>query len=394
MGRRISVFGSTGSIGRNTVSLIEEQGGPDAYDVIALTGAANVDLLADQARRLGARFAVTSEASRLDELRAALIGSGVEALAGAAGLVEAASEPVDWAMSAIVGSAGLAPTLAVAAHGGVLALANKESLVCAGRLLRDACDRSGCRLLPVDSEHSAIFQALQGEQTRALERLILTASGGPFRDWSAASMSNVTPAEARAHPNWSMGERISIDSATMFNKALEMIEAQQLFDVRPDQIEVVLHPQSIVHSMVGFADGSIIAQLGPSDMRGPIGYALNWPERRALPVARLDFGSLRTLDFAPVDTRRFPALRLAREVLERGGLTGAVFNAAKEAALDAFIARRIGFLDMAVLVEHVLGELADDAASVTPGYDLDTVIALDRDARRLSTVWVSAFTGR
>jgi 1-deoxy-D-xylulose-5-phosphate reductoisomerase len=394
MRRRVSVFGSTGSIGRNTVSLIEEQGGSEVYDVVALTGAGNVALLAEQARRLGARIAVTSDPARLDDLRAVLSGSYVVVLAGVEGLLEAASEPVDWAMSAIVGSAGLAPTLATAAHGGVLALANKESLVCAGQLLRAACDRGGTRLLPVDSEHSAVFQALQGEQTRTLERIILTASGGPFRDWSSASMSNVTPAEARAHPNWSMGERISIDSATMFNKALEMIEAQALFDVRPDQIEVILHPQSIVHSMVGFEDGSIIAQLGPSDMRGPIGYALNWPDRRPLPVGRLNFADLGRLDFAPVDTDRFPALRLAREVLERGGLTGAVFNAAKEAALDAFIARRIGFLDMAVLVEHVLGELADDAASVAPGYDLDAVIALDRDARRLSSVWVSAFTGR
>jgi len=394
MRRGISVFGSTGSIGQNTIGLIEEQGGAETYDVIALSGSANIPLLAEQARRLGARFAVTSDPARLDELRSALSDSEVEALAGAAGLFEAASEPVDWAMSAIVGSAGLAPTLAVAAHGGVLALANKESLVCAGRLLCDACDRTGTRLLPVDSEHSAVFQALQGEQARSLERIILTASGGPFRDWSAASMSNVTPVEARAHPNWSMGERISIDSATMFNKALEMIEAQQLFDVSPDQIEVILHPQSIVHSMVGFADGSIIAQLGPSDMRGPIGFALNWPERRPLSLTRLDFADLGRLDFAPVDTDRFPSLRLAREVLERGGLTGTVFNAAKEAALDAFIDRRIGFLDMAVLVEHVLGEMADDAAMVAPGYDLETVIALDQEARRLSTVWVSAFTGR
>ncbi len=394
MRRRVSVFGSTGSIGRNTVSLLEDQGGSEVYDVVALTAADNVALLAEQARRLGARFAVTSDPSRLDDLRAALSGTDVTVLAGVGGLLEAASEPVDWSMSAIVGSAGLAPTLATAAQGGVLALANKESLVCAGQLLRAACDRAGTHLLPVDSEHSAIFQALQGEQARAVERIILTASGGPFRDWSSASMSNVTPAEARAHPNWSMGERISIDSATMFNKALEMIEAQALFDVRPDQIEVILHPQSIVHSMVGFEDGSIIAQLGPSDMRGPIGYALNWPDRRPLPVERLNFADLGRLDFAPVDPDRFPALRLAREVLERGGLTGAVFNAAKEAALDAFIARRIGFLDMAVLVEHVLGELAEDAASVAPGYDLDAVIALDRDARRLSSVWVSAFTGR
>jgi 1-deoxy-D-xylulose-5-phosphate reductoisomerase len=371
--RRISIFGATGSIGVNTVSLIEAQGGAEAHDVVALSGAGNIALLADQARRLDARIAVTADPERLEDLRAALDGSGVEAAAGPAALADAAAEPADWTMSAIVGAAGLAPSLKAARHGGVLALANKESLVCAGALLRQTCAMAGTTLLPVDSEHSAIFQALRGEAPEAIERIILTASGGPFRDWTRAAMAGVTPSEAAAHPNWDMGLRISIDSATMFNKALEVIEAHALFAVPPERIEVVVHPQSVVHSLVGFRDGSVMAQLGPSDMRGPIGFALNWPERAPLPVERLDLGALARLDFAPADPARFPALRLAREVLAMGGLSGAVFNAAKEAALDAFIAGRIGFLDMAGLVEHVLNTLGPRAVQQAVDYDLATV---------------------
>jgi 1-deoxy-D-xylulose-5-phosphate reductoisomerase len=392
--RRVSIFGATGSVGSNTVSLIAEQGGAEAYEVVALTGAGNVALLAEQARRLAAQVAVTVDADRLAELEIALKGSGIAAAGGPEALLAAASEPVDWAMSAIVGAAGLAPGLRLARHGGVLALANKESMVCAGDLLRRTCAAHGTRLIPVDSEHSAIFQALQGEAGGAVERIILTASGGPFRDWSRGRMAAVTPAQARAHPNWDMGLRISIDSATMFNKALEVIEARALFDVNPELIEVLVHPQSIVHSMVGFCDGSIIAQLGPSDMRGAIGYALTWPERRVLPVRRLDFAALARLDFAPADPVRFPALRLARQVLEMGGLAGAVFNAAKEAALDAFLGGAIGFLDMAVLVEHVLEKLGPEAAGRGPGYDLEAVMALDVAARRMGEVWVAAFGGK
>ena len=281
---------------------------------MALTGAGNVALLAEQAHAAARReVAVTADADRLAELELALAGSGIAAAAGPEALLAAASEPVDWAMSAIVGAAGLAPGLRLAEHGGVLALANKESMVCAGELLRRTCAAHGTRLIPVDSEHSAIFQALQGERDRRgradhpdrLGRAVPRLDAE--RGWRA-----VTPAQARAHPNWDMGERISIDSATMFNKALEVIEAQALFDVNPERIEVLVHPQSIVHSMVGFRDGSIIAQLGPSDMRGAIGFALNWPERRPLPVERLDFAALGRLDFAPADPERFPALRLAR----------------------------------------------------------------------------------
>ncbi len=381
MRRRISILGATGSVGRNTVALIEAQGGRDAYEVMALSGNGNVALLAAQARRLGARRAVTADPAQGEALRAALAGSGIEAQAGMEALTEAAEMETDWAMSAIVGAAGLAPGLRLARHGGVLALANKESLVCAGALLRRTCAAHGTRLVPVDSEHSAIFQALGAEPGRSVERLILTASGGPFRDLTRAQMAGVTPQEARAHPNWDMGARISIDSATMFNKALEVIEARELFGTASDRIEVVVHPQSVVHSMVGFCDGSILAQLGPSDMRGAIGYALNWPERRPLPVERLDFASLARLDFAPADPVRFPALRLAREVLAAGGLAGAVFNAAKEAALDAFLEGAAGFLDMADLVEHVLNQMGGEAAAHGPDYDLGTVMALDAEAR-------------
>lgn len=394
MRRKVSVFGATGSVGRNTVSLLEEQGGAEAYEVVALTGAGNVALLAEQARGLRARIAVTADRARLPELRDALAGSGVAAAAGPEALIEAAAEPTDWAMSAIVGAAGLGVGLRTAEHGGVLALANKESLVCAGALLRATCARHGTRLIPVDSEHSAIFQALRGEETRAAERVILTASGGPFRDWPRERMATVTPAQARAHPNWDMGERISIDSATMFNKAMEMIEARALFDLAPGRIEVIVHPQSIIHSMVGFDDGSIIAQLGPSDMRGAIGFALNWPERRPLPVERLDFARLARLDFTAADPERFPALRLAREVMEADGLSGAVFNAAKEAALDAFLIGAIGFLDMAILVEHVLEKLAPEATAAGPGYDLGAVTDLDATARRMSGLWVAAYSGK
>jgi 1-deoxy-D-xylulose-5-phosphate reductoisomerase len=394
MRRRVSILGATGSVGQNTVGLLLAQGGAETYQVVALTGAGNVALLAEQARALSAEVAVTADPNRLAELEAALAGSATRAAAGPEALVEAAAMPVDWAMSAIIGAAGLAPGLELARHGGVMALANKESMVCAGELMRRTCAAHGTRLIPADSEHSAIFQVMRGESSDEVERIILTASGGPFRDWTTRRMAGVTPAQARVHPNWDMGERISIDSATMFNKALEVIEARELFDLRPGQIEVVVHPQSVVHSMVEFRDGSIVAQLGPSDMRSVIGFALNWPERRALPVPRLDLATLGRLDFAPADPERFPALRLAAQVLELGGLAGTVFNAAKEAALGAFLIRAIGFLDMAVLVEHVLESLGPEAAACGSGYDLEAVMALDAEARRLGGLWVEAFSGK
>lgn len=376
--RRVSVFGSTGSVGRNTVDLLRRREG---LEVVALSGGENIALLAEQARMLGARLAVTANPSRLEDLRAALAGSDTQAAAGRAALLEAAAMPTDWAMSAIVGFAGLEVSLALAASTGVLALANKESLVCAGPLLRAACAAHGTTLLPVDSEHSAILQCIAGDR-RAVERIILTASGGPFLDASEQEMARATPEQAVSHPNWSMGARISIDSASLFNKAMEVIETKELFDVDNGQIEVVIHPQSIIHSMVGFADGAIMAHLGPPDMRAPIGFALDWPERRPLPVERLDFGRLGTLTFRQPDERRFPALALARQVLEAGGLAGAHLNAAKEVALDRFLARDIGFLDMARLVAHVLEKL-DPRGDMT----LEAVIAADAAARREANAW-------
>ncbi|MEM9012160.1 MAG: 1-deoxy-D-xylulose-5-phosphate reductoisomerase [Pseudomonadota bacterium] len=381
MARRISIFGATGSVGQNTVDLIDRQGGAEAFDVVVLTGAGNVTLLAEQAIRLKADLAVTARPDRLEALKAALAGSEVEAAAGPEALVEGAARPADWIMSAIVGAAGLAPTLRAAEQGTTLALANKECLVCAGALLQAVCARHGTRLLPVDSEHSALFQAMQGERRDEVDRVILTASGGPFRDWPLERMAAATVAEAVAHPNWDMGQRISIDSASMFNKSLEVIEAKWLFDLEPDQVEVVVHPQSIIHSLVGYRDGSLIAQLGPPDMRGAIGYALNWPERRPLPVERLDLASVARLDFRAPVHERFPALALAQRVLATGGLSGAVFNAAKEAAMDAFIAGQIGFLEMATLVGEVLDAMPEIGRHDPLTVGLEGVLAADRAAR-------------
>jgi len=382
--RRLTVLGATGSIGRSTLDILRHTETP--VRVVALTGRDNVDALAAAAREFRAEIAVTADPARLDDLREALAGSGVEAAAGHEAVIEAASRPADWTMAAIVGSAGLAPTLAAARQGGVVALANKECLVSAGDLFLAEIARAGATLLPVDSEHNAIFQALDRDNRAALDRILLTASGGPFRDWPLARMAAATPEQAVAHPNWDMGAKISIDSATMFNKALEMIEAKHLFDVAPEQIEVVVHPQSVVHSMVGYADGSVLAQLGAPDMRHAIGYALHWPERRALPVERLDFARLARLDFEAPDETRFPALRLAREAMAAGGLAGAAFNAAKEAALEAFMARRIAFLDMAATVEATLERLAPFG----PATSLGAVFEVDAEARRIADALIAA----
>ncbi len=382
--RRLTVLGATGSIGRSTLDILRHTETP--VRVVALTGRDNVDALAAAAREFRAEIAVTADPARLDDLREALAGSGVEAAAGHEAVIEAASRPADWTMAAIVGSAGLAPTLAAARQGGVVALANKECLVSAGDLFLAEIARAGATLLPVDSEHNAIFQALDRDNRAALDRILLTASGGPFRDWPLARMAAATPEQAVAHPNWDMGAKISIDSATMFNKALEMIEAKHLFDVAPEQIEVVVHPQSVVHSMVGYADGSVLAQLGAPDMRHAIGYALHWPERRALPVERLDFARLARLDFEAPDETRFPALRLAREAMAAGGLAGAAFNAAKEAALEAFMARRIAFLDMAATVEATLERLAPFG----PATSLEAVFEVDAEARRIADALIAA----
>ncbi|MGL4489856.1 MAG: 1-deoxy-D-xylulose-5-phosphate reductoisomerase [Rhizobiaceae bacterium] len=378
--RTLSILGSTGSIGVNTLDVVRHLGGREMFDVVALTGASNVALLAQQAREFGAQIAVTADETRYGALKEALAGSGIEAAAGRQALIDAAAMPVDLTMAAIVGMTGLEPTLAAAKNGGTIALANKECLVSAGDLFLETVRKSGGTLLPVDSEHNAIFQVLDQEKPDTIERVILTASGGPFRDHTLDQMRAVTVETARAHPNWSMGLKISIDSASLFNKALEMIEAKYLFDLKPEQIEVIIHPQSIVHSMVGFCDGSILAQLGPSDMRVAIGYALGWPNRVALPTERLDFARLSRLDFETPDAVRFPALRLAREALESGGLSGAVLNGAKETALEAFIAGQIPFLKMADIVETVLAKL-DHASDGS----LASVLETDRLARAGAT---------
>ncbi len=383
--RRLTILGSTGSIGQNTLDVIAQVGGRDAFDIAAITGHDNIGLLAEQAKACGATFAVTANEERYQELKDALAGSGIAAGAGKNALIEAASMPSDWAMAAIVGTAGLAPTLAAARRGADIALANKECLVSAGDLFVRAVAEGGGRLIPVDSEHSAIFQALEGDQQHAVERIIITASGGPFRTWTREQMANVTPAVARAHPNWSMGFKISIGSASMFNKALEMIEAKHLFDVRSDQIEVVVHPQSVIHSMVGYTDGSVLAQLGCPDMRTAIGYALTYPARTRLSVERLDFAKLARLDFEAPDEVRFPALRLARTALERGGLQGAIMNAAEEIAFHAFVDGRIGFLEMADIAEAVMDEMIATGSADT----MDAVFAADAEARSRAAVLVA-----
>lgn len=383
--RRVSIFGATGSIGQNTIDLIGRDA--QAYEVVALTGATNIAQLAADARRLGAEIAVTAEEALLPELRAALEGSGVEAAAGEAALLEAADRPADWIMSAIVGAAGLAPGFRSLRHGTTLALANKESLVTAGPLLlREARDH-GARILPVDSEHSAVFQGLVGEDMAAVERIIITASGGGLRDWPISALASATPEDAGAHPNWDMGQRITIDSASMFNKAMELIETKEFFGVMPAQIETVIHPQSIVHALVGFNDGALMAHLGAPDMRHAIGYALHYPDRRDLPVARIDLAQLATLEFyAPCDTR-YPALKLARAVMETGGHAGCVFNAAKETALDGFLAGRIGFMDMSGVVEATLDAMSSKIGLSNAVETLEDVLQTDHMARK--TAWTA-----
>jgi len=377
--KRVSILGATGSVGQSTIDLIRRD--PEAFDVVALTGGGNVARLAEDARALRADLAVVAQEDLLPDLRAALDGSGVEAAAGRDALIEAARRPADWVMSAIVGAAGLAPGLAALEQGATLALANKESLVTAGPLLMSTARAHDARILPVDSEHSAIFQALVGEDAAAVTRVILTASGGAFRDWPMERLAAATVAEASSHPNWDMGQRITIDSASMFNKALEMIEAREFFGFTPDQIEVLVHPQSLVHALVGFCDGGLMAHVGPPDMRHAIGYALNWPDRRALPVAALDLAAAGTLEFRAPCEVRYPALRLAREVMAAGGLAGAIFNAAKERALDHFIAGRVRFTDMSAIVEDTLTVLTAGFDARCDDPTLDVVAHMDHLAR-------------
>ncbi len=377
--RRVSIFGATGSIGQNTLDLIRRR--RDDFRVVALSGGHNIEQLARDARELGAEVAITAHEENLGRLKEALAGSTTQAAAGAGALIEAAQRPAEWVMSAIVGAAGLAPGMAVLEQGGTLALANKETLVAAGPLVMETARRTKARLLPVDSEHSAVFQGLIGEDMAAVERIIITASGGPFREWPLNQLARATLEQALNHPNWVMGKRITIDSASMFNKALELIETKEFFEVDPEQIEVLVHPESLVHAIVGFRDGALMAHLGASDMRHAIGFALNWPERRHLPVERLDLARIGQLRFEAPDEKRFPALRLAREVMKTGGLAGAAFNAAKERALDGFIGGEIGFLGMAEAVEMALDALFADPGLNRAAITLDNVMETDHLAR-------------
>ena len=372
--RRVTILGSTGSVGANTVSLIALE--PEKYAVEALTARRNVKVLAEQARALKAKRAVIADDSLLGALRDALAGTGIEAAAGAAAVTEAAEMPAEWVMSAIVGAAGMEPTLAAARRGATVAFANKECLVCAGPLMMQQVRDHGATLLPVDSEHSAIFQCFDFERREGIERLILTASGGPFRTKSRAEMAGVTPEQAVAHPTWDMGAKISVDSATMMNKGLEIIEAAFLFDMPEEKIDVLVHPQSVVHSFVEYVDGSVLAQLGTPDMRTPIAYALGWPARIRTPAARLDLLTSASLTFHAPDLERFPAMRLARTALKAGGGAPTLLNAANEIAVDAFLHRRIGFLDIERVVEATLGALPHDAPR-----DIADVRAIDAEAR-------------
>jgi 1-deoxy-D-xylulose-5-phosphate reductoisomerase len=376
--RRVTILGSTGSVGSNTVSLIEAN--PGAYQVEALTAQRNVELLADQARRLRPRLAVIGDDRLYGALKAALEGTNVRAGAGTAGLIEAAHLPAERVMAAIVGAAGLAPTLAAVSRGAVVALANKECLVCAGKIMLAEVARHGATLLPVDSEHNAIFQVFDFAHPERIERIILTASGGPFRRHDRAAMARVTPAQAVAHPNWAMGAKISVDSATMMNKGLEMIEAFHLFPVTAQQIEVLVHPQSVVHSMVAYCDGSVLAQLGSPDMRTPIAYSLAWPDRIDAPVPRLDLAALNQLTFEAPDYDRFPALNLARQALGEGGGAAAVLNAANEVAVWGFLDGKIGFLDIVATVERTL-----ERVTPAPPASLADVIEIDRAAREVAS---------
>ena len=395
--RRVTILGSTGSIGVSTLSLFEQaaQQGSAEVEIVALVGGRNVALLAEQAKTWRPERVVIADESLYEPLKARLNGAGIEIAAGAEAVIAAAEMPSDWVMSAIVGSAGLAPTLAAARTGTVIALANKESLVCAGPTLIETAKAAGGQVIPVDSEHSAIFQSLQTTCAHRVARLILTASGGPFREWSLQDMAGATPEQAVAHPNWSMGAKISIDSATMMNKGLEMIEAAYLFDTPPDRIDVLVHPQSIIHSMVEYEDGSTLAQLGPPDMRAPIACAFAWPDRLPWPAPRLDLAAIGALTFAEPDPVRFPAIGIARSALTAGGLAPAAMNAANEAAVAAFLDRRIGFLDIAATVSETLERMdaAGDLGAGAAGDILEKAMTTDRSARRVAGDIVAGLGG-
>lgn len=373
--KSVTILGATGSIGLSTLDLVSHH--PDRFDLNAVTANRNAVGLATLAKKHGARKAVIADPDCYRDLLAALDDTGIAAAAGPEALIEAAGEGADFVMAGIVGSAGLSPTLAAIRAGSDIGLANKECLVCAGDIVMAEVKRHGGALLPVDSEHNAIFQVFETDRSEAVERIILTASGGPFRTWEKDRMAAATPEQAVAHPNWSMGAKISVDSATMMNKGLEMIEAWHLFPVEPEQVHVLVHPQSVIHSMVEYVDGSTLAQLGSPDMRTPIASCLAWPERIHAPVQKLDLAAIGQLTFEAPDLERFPALRLARECLNQGSEASTVLNAANEVAVAAFLARRIGFLEIAAVVETCLQKV-----SRKPTSTLEDVLALDAETRR------------
>ena len=372
--RSVTILGSTGSVGCTTGELVEQE--PDRFVVEALVANNSIDKLAEQARRLKPRFVAIANEAKYAALKDALSGTGIEIGAGAQAVVEAAERPADWVMAAIVGAAGLHPTLAAVRRGATVGLANKETLVCAGEIVMAEVARSGATLIPVDSEHSAIFQVFDFEQREAIDKIILTASGGPFRCSSLEEMAVVTPEQAVAHPNWDMGAKISVDSASMMNKGLELIEAYHLFGLPEDRIDILVHPQSVVHSLVSYVDGSVLAQLGTPDMRTPISYALGWPHRMATPGRRLDLAAIASLTFEAPDPIRFPALRLARQALRDGGATPTIFNAANEVAVQAFLDRKIRFLDIARIVEESMASINDRHIN-----SLEDVMSVDGRAR-------------
>ncbi|MBX6367512.1 MAG: 1-deoxy-D-xylulose-5-phosphate reductoisomerase [Rhodospirillales bacterium] len=381
--KRLTILGSTGSIGCSTLDLVSRA--PESFAVEALVAGRNAVKLAEQARQFRAKVAVIADDREYRSLKAALAGTGIEVAAGRTAVVEAAERPSEWVMAAVVGAAGLAPTLSAIRRGAVIALANKEVLVCAGSLVIAEARRHGATILPVDSEHNAIFQVFEAGRREAIERIVLTASGGPFREKSVEVMERASPEEAVAHPNWRMGAKISVDSATMMNKGLELIEAHHVFQFPEERIDILVHPQSVVHGMVCYTDGSMLAQLGSPDMRTPIAYTLAWPERMPAPVRRLDLAQLGKLTFEPPDPERFPALRLARAALREGGGAPTILNAANETAVHAFLSRQIGFRDIARVVERTLEALPDRALA-----GLEDVYALDREARETAARFVGS----
>ncbi len=376
--KSITILGATGSIGTSTLDLINRN--PEAFEIIALTAHSDAEGLAAAARKCGARHAVIGDANKFEALKFALAGSDITAAAGCDAVTEAAAMDADWTMAAIVGCAGMMPVLAALKRGQSVALANKEALVSAGALMMDAAKASGATLLPVDSEHNAIFQCLDRSAPAGVAKIILTASGGPFRTWSAEAMATVTPAQAVKHPNWSMGAKISVDSATMMNKGLELIEAWHLFCLPSARLDVLVHPQSVIHSMVEYVDGSVLAQLGSPDMRTPIAHTLAWPQRMETPSERLNLAQIGKLEFETPDLERFPSLRLARSAMEAGGGCPAILNAANEIAVAAFLDGRVGFCDIAVIVERALGRYQPAAPQ-----SIEDVLTIDAEARHVAT---------